>query len=46
MSPNYLPSLVQVISEKNIGNHMCDGIVTGYERAVITTGQSYNIVPQ
>ena len=27
-------------------HHMCDGIVTGYERAVITTGQSYNIVPQ
>ena len=27
-------------------HHMCDGIVTGYERVVITTGQSYNIVPQ
>ena len=27
-------------------HHMCDGIVTGYERAVITTGQNYNIVPQ
>ena len=25
---------------------MYDGIVTGYERVVITTGQSYNIVPQ
>jgi hypothetical protein len=25
---------------------MCDGIVTGYERVVITTGQSYDIVPQ